>query len=156
RVNRDRWRKRVTLQEAIEAVPSHPAATPTARQPALPDPRGRGAETVQCRRVAGDPVVREVAHELLTQCPVLVLQLLVAVEPTPEREGLQSTAEPARGRLALHHPGPLARASPVVRETQQVEGPWRGSRLTCRSLGGAAGPLERHQPRLFRVDGQAV
>jgi hypothetical protein len=30
RVDRDRSRKRVTLQEAIEPVPRHPAATPTA------------------------------------------------------------------------------------------------------------------------------
>ncbi len=33
RVDRDRWRKRVTLQEAIEAIPSHPATAPSARQP---------------------------------------------------------------------------------------------------------------------------
>src|SRR6516165_4778419 len=156
RADRDRWRKRRTLEEAIESVPSHPTATPTARQPTLPDPRGRDAETVQCRRVAGDPVVREVAHEFLTQCPVLILQVTVAVEPTPFREGLQSTAESALGRLALHHPSPGARASPVVREPQQVE----NSRGLARSWGpsarGAIGPLERHQPRLLRVDRQAV
>ena len=57
----------------LQTIAALPAPAPTARQPALPDPRGRGAETVQCRRVAGDPVVREVAHELLTQGPVLVL-----------------------------------------------------------------------------------
>src|SRR5271166_5095419 len=120
-VDRDRWRKRVTLQEAIESVPSHPTAAATARQPALPDPRGRGAETVQCRRVAGDPVVREVARELLTQSPVLVLHRMVAVEPTPLRQGFQSTAESALGRLALHHPVPVTGACPVVREAQQVK-----------------------------------
>src|SRR6185312_7371336 len=90
RVDRDRWRKRMPLQEAIEPVPGHPAAAPSARQPALPDPRGRRAETAQGRRIAGDAVVREVAHEFLTQRPVLVPHLVVAVEPTPFREGLQS------------------------------------------------------------------
>src|SRR5262245_43492474 len=95
REDRDRWRKRMPLLEAIEPVPSHPAAAPTTRRPALPDPRGRRAETVQRRRVAGDPVIREVAHELLTQCPELVPQLAVTVEPTLLRDGLQSAAESA-------------------------------------------------------------
>ena len=89
RVDRDRRRKRVTLHEAIGSIPSHPTATPAAaRQPTLPDPGGCGTESAQRQRVAGDPVVREVAHEFLTQRPVLVLHRLVAVEPTPLREGL--------------------------------------------------------------------
>src|SRR3954453_16492777 len=108
RVDRDRRRKRGTLQDAIEAVPSHPTATPTAaRQPALPDPSGCGTKSSQRHRVAGDPVIREVAHELLTQGPVLVLDRTVAVDPAPFRQGLQSAAEAAPGRLALHHPVPV-------------------------------------------------
>src|SRR5512135_3897156 len=43
-----------------------------------------------------------------------------------------------------------------MREAQQVEGPWRSPRLRVRSFPVAAGPLERHQPRLLRVDRQAV
>src|SRR5262249_14212488 len=114
-VDRDRGRKRITLQEAIEAVPSHPAPPPAAaREPALPEPGGRRAETVQCQRIAGDPVVRKVAHKFLTQSPVLVPHRLMAVEPTPLRQGFQSAAEPALGRLALHHPVPMARACPVM------------------------------------------
>src|SRR5262245_19799762 len=110
----------MTLQEAIEAIPSHPTPTPaTAREPALPEPCGRGAETVQCQRIAGDPVIREGAHKFLAQSPVLVPQRLMAVEPTPRPEGFQSAAEPALRRLALHHPVPVARACPVMRKTQQ-------------------------------------
>src|SRR5262249_41991321 len=113
RVDRDRWRKRMTLQEAIEAVPSHPTPTPaTAREPALPEPGGRRAESVQGQRIAGDPVVRKVAHQFLTQSPVLVPHRAMAVEPTPLRQGFQSTAESALGRLALHHPVPMTRAGP--------------------------------------------
>ena len=48
RVDRDRWRKRVALQEAIESIPSHPAAAPSpARQPTLPDPGRCGTESAQ-------------------------------------------------------------------------------------------------------------
>src|SRR5262245_66545963 len=104
RVDRDRRRKRGTLQEAIEVVPSHPTTAPTARQPALPDPGGGVTESRQRHRVAGDPVIREVAHQFLTQGPVLVLDRAVAVEPTPFRQGFQSTAESTPGRLPLHHP----------------------------------------------------
>ena len=100
RVDRDRGRKRVTLPEAIEAVPSHPTATPPpTRQPALPDPGGCGTESGQRPGVAGDPGIREVAHKLLTQGPVLGRDRLVAVPSTPFRQGFQSAAEAALGRL---------------------------------------------------------
>ena len=59
-----RFRKRLRRSQVIRPPRRR-------RDSQLPDPRGRDAETVQCRRVAGDPVVREVAHELLTQRPVL-------------------------------------------------------------------------------------
>src|SRR5437660_9457766 len=98
RVDRDRRRKRGALQEAIETVPSHPTTAPTAaREPALPDPGGCGTKSSQRHRVAGDPVVREVAHKFLTQGPVLVLDRAMAVDPTPFRQDFQSTAEPAPG-----------------------------------------------------------
>src|SRR5258708_34366885 len=124
RVDRNRRRKRSTLQDAIEVVPSHPTTTPTsARQPALPDPGGCVTKSSQRHRVAGDPVVRKVAHQFLTQGPRLVLYRLVAVGPTPFRQGFQSTAEAAPGPLALHHPLPLPGACPVIREAPPVKGP---------------------------------
>src|SRR5215469_11929886 len=89
RVDRQRWRERMPLQEAIQTIPRHPTATPTtARQPALPEPCGCATESDQRHRVAGDPVVRKVTYKLLTQGPMLVLNRPVPVSPTPLRQGL--------------------------------------------------------------------
>ncbi len=43
------------------------------------------------------------------------------METTPIRDGPQTPAQAAGGRLALNHPVPSARPSPVVGETQEVE-----------------------------------
>src|SRR5271165_7358488 len=43
-----------------------------------------------------------------------------------------------------------------MREAQQVKGSWWSPRRQARPIPGAAGPLERHQTSLLRVDRQAV
>jgi len=68
------------LKEANETVPRRLAALPTARQPAPPDPCGRGTEMTQCLRVAGDPVVRELVQEFLIRGPEPSLDWKVADE----------------------------------------------------------------------------
>src|SRR4051794_29782490 len=97
-------------------------------QPFPPEPDHTSLESVQRIRVARDPIVREVATELLTQGVVLVGQGPVSILSAPSRNGRQSATEPALGRLALHPPGSPPRAAPVVREAQQVEGPCGGPR----------------------------
>src|SRR4051794_8670453 len=88
RVDRDRSRERMTPQEAVEAIPTHPAASTATGQPSLPEPGRCRPESPQCVRIAGNPIVGEVATELLAECPVLVHHRLVTVDPAPLRERL--------------------------------------------------------------------
>ncbi len=92
-------------------------------EPFPPEPDHTPPESVQRSRVARDPVVREVASQLLTQGRVLLRHRGVSILAAPVRDGRQSPPEPALGRLTLHHPVTLARAAPVVRESQQVKSP---------------------------------
>ena len=52
-------------------------------EPSPPDVGGRSPEQGQRNRVARDPVVGEVAHQLLAQCVVLVRDRQVSVLPAP-------------------------------------------------------------------------
>ena len=68
----DRRGERVTLQQTIHALPGDFAGAVATAKPFPPEPDDTPPESVQRIRVACDPVVREVAAKLLTQCLVLV------------------------------------------------------------------------------------
>src|SRR5579859_3519008 len=67
---RERFLSLDTFSKVVRAEPDHSAS-----------------EAVQRIRVARDPVVREVASELLTQGRVLLRQRVVATLSTPVRDG---------------------------------------------------------------------
>ena len=64
-VDRDRWRKRTTLQKAMDAIPRDSITPSRTGQPALPYLRGRTLESSQCTGIPGDAVVREVPIQML-------------------------------------------------------------------------------------------
>ena len=67
----DRWRKRIPLQQAIHPIPGDFAVAVTTAKPFPPESDDTPPKSRQRIRVARDPVVREVAPELLTQGLVL-------------------------------------------------------------------------------------
>lgn len=112
--------------------------------------------TPQASKVADDPVVRVVATQLLAELLMLQTDRLVQVRPAPARDRLQPTFQSALRRLALHHPSASMGSAPVMGESQEVECARLG---TIPSLAGGVARgrrLEPDQPRLLRVDRQAV
>ena len=71
RVDDDRRRERITLQQTIHPLPGDFAGAMATAKPFPPEPDDTPPESVQRIRVARDPVVREVTAKLLTQCLVL-------------------------------------------------------------------------------------
>jgi hypothetical protein len=112
------------------------------------------AEVAQARHITGDPVIREMPEQLRRQGGPLLLDRLVAVLAAPRRHGRDGPPEADPGRLALHRPVPLERPTPVVGEPQEVER--AGAFLTGTRWGPRRTPLERDQPGLLRMEGQAV
>jgi hypothetical protein len=104
--------------------------------------------------IPGDPVIRVVPSQLPRQGDPLLFDRSVAVLAAPLRNRLQRSVEAALGRPTLHRPVPLERPPPVVGEPQEVER--AGALVTGTRRGSRPKPLERDQPGLLRVEGQAV
>src|ERR1700683_1087730 len=96
------------------------------------------------------------AGDLPPQRLMLRAERLVTVQPTPDGDLLDRALEAAASRLPLHHPVALLRPAPVMRESQEVKGPWRRPALAASRRRPASGPRKRHQPRFVRMDRQTV
>jgi hypothetical protein len=121
RVDHTRRRMRMTPQQLRKRGPGKAAAPRATRQPFPPGTLHRVTETTQPFDVARYSVVRKVTTQLLPQCLMLLRDRTMAVLPAPLSDPADRLAEPARGRATLHHPVPLQRPAPLVRETQQVK-----------------------------------
>src|SRR5262249_45507995 len=150
-----RW-QRQPLQQFPQVAPPEARSPASPVEPLPPGPHRYPHHPVQPGTIPGYPVVRVVAEELLAECLVLLPDRSVTVPPTPFRYRLGEPADSAGCRATADHLVPLPRLPPVMGEAQKVErpGPVPGLRLT--PVASLRGPLERHQPRLVRVNGQAV
>ncbi len=145
--------QRVTPLQLAEALPRDARLARAAAEPLVPGTPHVVPKAADARDIAGDPVIREVPAQLRRQGGPLLRDRHVAVLAAPPRHRLQRSAEPVLGRLALHRPVPLERPTPVVGEPQEVE---RAGAVLPGSRWVPAGPLERDQPGLLRMEGQAV
>ncbi len=131
-----------TLRAAIQCLP--------------PSPDELEAEHHQRTVVPDDAVIEAATAELRNERLVLLRNRAVAVVLAPLTDRPDGATHATPGRLPLHHPAALLGTTPEVREAQQVEGSrlWRATR-TLRVRAGSR-PLERDQPSLLGVEGQAV
>ena len=83
----DRRRERISLQQAIHPLPGDFAGAMASAKPFPPEPDDTPPESRQRIRVARDPVVREVAAKLLTQCLMLFGQCVMSILSAPLRDG---------------------------------------------------------------------
>src|SRR4051794_40665759 len=148
------WRQRVTPLQLAETLPGDACLVRAAAKPLVPRTTHLVTEAAQTRAIAGDPVIREVAPQLPRQGDPLLLHRQMAVLAAPLADRLQGPDETALGCLALHRPVPLERPTPVVGEPQELER--AGAVVAGSRWGPRRTPLERHQPGLLRMEGQAV
>src|SRR3989304_8118331 len=144
-MDHDRRWKRIVLEELLETLPRHPVALAAAIEPPLPGSMDLVAKAGQGRGVSGNPIVRTMPLELPHQCAVLFRNQLMAMRPAPLGDRFDGAGKPFRRGLALHPPPPLAGATPVVSEAQQIERP-RPARARVRRRFA-----EVHHPGLLRV-----
>src|SRR5262249_51049328 len=147
-------RQRVTPLHLAETLPRDAGLARAATEPLVPGTRHVVPEATEAREIAGDAVIREVPPQLPRQGVPLLRDRSVSVLTAPLRHRRQRPAEPAPGRLALHRPVPLEGPAPVVGEPQEIER--AGALVTGARWGSRWSPLERDQPGLFRMEGQAV
>ncbi len=120
-MDRQRWRQGVLVQQQVEAIPRHPALAIATGQPATPDTHDPQTVCRQTLAVAGDSVVGAVSAQLSAQCLLLFDQRFVQVDATPLVDGTQPPAQSLARCLALHHPGSLAGAAPVMGNRTNLE-----------------------------------
>src|SRR3990167_4201235 len=106
------------------------------------------AELLQRSGVPGHSVVPTVPFQLHHQFLMLPLQWPVPKQPTELGDPLDRTREPPLRRLLSDHPVPAPALSPIMGETQKIEGIAILPR-SCRFL-------EPDQPGFLRVKGQSI
>src|SRR3954452_9470111 len=146
--------QRIPSLQPGETLPRDAGLVRAATEPLVPNTPHVVPKAAQTPRVPGDPVVREVPTQLRRQGEPLLPDRQLAVLAAPPRRRPQGPAKAVPGRLTLHRPAPRARPTPVVGEPQEVE---RAGTLTPVGprMGVRPGSLERDQPGLLRVEGQA-
>ncbi len=90
-------------------------------QPLLPDPGHPVSKLFQGAVVSVDAEVGIMSPELPHEMRVLLVDRKVSIPLTPFRDAMHRPGETTPSRFLLHHPGSLARATPVIVETQEVE-----------------------------------
>ncbi len=113
--------KRVPFQHKRETVPVHVSLARATIQPLSPDPSHPVSKLFQGAVVAADAKVGIMSPELPDEMRMLLGDRKVPIPSTPFRDAMHRLGETTPGRLLLHHPGSLARATPVIVETQEVE-----------------------------------
>ena len=146
-------RQRVTPLQLAETLPRDPGLARAAAEPLVPGTSHVVPEAAEARDIAGDPVIREMPPELPRQGRPLLLDRQVAVLAAPS----PTAPRDRRNRpwpSCFHRPVPLERPTPVVGEPQEVER--AGAFVPGARWGPRRKPLERDQPGLLRMEGQAV
>ena len=80
----------------------------------MPNPLSRAKDPIQSARVVGNSEVSVVTNQLLRECSVLRLDVLMSIPTTPFVNAAKRTAEAILRRLLDHHPVSLAGETPVM------------------------------------------
>ena len=90
-------------------------------QPLSPDSGHPVSKLFQGAVVAADAEIGIMSLELPHEVDMLLVDRAVPIPSTPFRDAMHRPGETTPSRFLLHHPGSLARATPVIVETQEVE-----------------------------------
>ena len=131
-------------------LPASVAFVAGSAQPVAPSPLGRLEDHFEPLEIATDTLGVVLATQFQTSRLLLLLPWRLAVVTTPCPERSHQPAQPFPDRLALDDPVSIACRGPIVGKAEQVEAP----HAPCRWL-SAWRLLERHERRLFGMNGQA-
>lgn len=113
--------QRIPFYQSAKLFPREFALTIPAVKPLKPSTFDLVMKPTQRGMVSGDPVVRVVSMEFLTQLEMLLADGPMSIESTPKRNALHCTPEATRRGLTFDGPVPFASLPPIMSETQQGE-----------------------------------
>ena len=131
-------------------LPAYVALVAASAQPGAPSPRGVLEDHFEPLAIATDTRVLVIATPFQTSRLRLRVPWRMAVVTTPCPDCSHTPAPPLPDRLPLDDLVSTACLGPRVGKAEHVEAP----RAPCRGL-SAWWPLERHERRLFGMNGQA-
>src|SRR5438132_11731168 len=131
-------------------LPASVALVAASAQPVAPSPLGRLEDHFEPLAIATDTLGVVLATQFQTSRLLLLVPWRLAVVTTPCPERSHQPAQPFPDRLALDDPVSTACRGPIVGKAEQVEAP----HAPCRWLSSWR-LLERHERRLFGMNGQA-